>query len=134
MDTFSNCQRSVFSLCDLNIYMNLLTCEHLNSIGRRKCERLREEKTPLLTQFVGFQILDWRPQLRSRIQFKKNSEILLLFQNYGIEGAVSHNVFNRSQLLVTKFLFMLTIILSNYQKCPVPLRRAAYFPNNEYGH
>ena len=40
-------------------------------------------------------------------------------QNLTSEGAVSHNVLNYQQLSIARYqvIFMLTIILSHYQKC-----------------
>ena len=49
----------------------------------------------------------------------------LVLKNYAIEGAVFYNVLYYQQLPVARIpsnFFMLTISLSNYQKCPVPLR------------
>ena len=48
----------------------------MNSIGRRSCERIMEEKTPLSRKLCAFRCLNWKPQLKFRIQFKHFSEKL----------------------------------------------------------
>ena len=63
-----------------------------------------KEKTPLLDEFVCFQI-------------KIKDFQLEVF--YYISG---HNVFNTSPMLVTKSVFKLIFVLSNYQTCTFPLR------------
>ena len=58
-------------------------------------------------------------------------ENYLFLKNYVTsEGAVSHNVLNHQQLSIAcyqvSFYAMTTIILSNYQKCPVPLKTVLF--------
>ena len=82
LDTFDICQRPVFSLGV--------------SIGRQRCERIMQEKTPCRTSCVlssaWIRDLSWG-----------------LLKNYNTsDGAVTHNV------LFPLNLFMLTVILSNY--------------------
>ena len=85
-------------------------------------------KNTLVAQNVCFQMLEYlRHQPRFRIKFKHSSEILLHSQKLRyFRGSRFLTMFILStalKLLVTKTVFMQTIILSNYQKCPVPLKQ-----------
>ena len=69
-------------------------------------------------------MLDFVTQ-KSNSEVSKSYSNILVENNFSLEnyvtseGAVSHNVFfftiNSSPLLVTKYVFMLTTILGNYQ-------------------
>ena len=96
-------------LVDLNICSKYQSWENLNSIGCRSCEIIMEEKTPLSSEVVCFQMLNFGTS-------KSNSEVSKsnLVENYFFlktcvtsEGAVSHNVLCYQQLhcsLPSKFL------------------------------
>ena len=101
----------------LNICTKYQTCENLNTIGRRSCEIIMEEKTPLSHEVVCFQMLDFGTSKSNSEVLKSNSNILMenyfFLENYVTsEGVVSRNVL---------YYQMLTNILSNYQQCPLPL-------------
>ena len=69
--------------------MKQQTSEFFDSVGRRSCERIIEEKLPRRTSYLLSDALKSRPQLRSVIKFKHNE--ITLSQNYATqEGAVSH--------------------------------------------
>ena len=68
-----------YHLVHLKHMHNLQTCENLTSIGRRSCERIMEEKTPLLAQIS---CLNLRPQQRCQIHFKYFSDKLLCSQKH----------------------------------------------------
>ena len=94
LDTFGKCHRPVFSLC---VSQNLHTCENFNSIGRRSCETIMEEKTPLLHEVVCNQVLEFETSIWNSEVSKSNSNILVrhnfFFENdVTSEGAISHNI------------------------------------------
>ena len=114
-----NCQRPVFSL--------VKTCENLKSISHWSSERVIKENTTV-PQVVCFQVLEFETsaQLRSRIQFKLFSEKILLSQKLCFlhKGSCFSQCLMLStalHCLLPESIFMLTIILSNYQYCPVSL-------------
>ena len=85
------------------------------------------EKTLLSHKLCALRCLISRPQLWSR----NNSSYFILVRNYfslknyvTSEGAISHNVLYYQQLSIALYqvkFFMITIIFSNYQQCPMPL-------------
>ena len=63
--TFGNCQRPVFSLCVSHHKHKITSLWKLESICYRSCKKMIKEKTPLLYEFVCFQLgkkrlLSWR--------------------------------------------------------------------------
>ena len=78
---------------------------------------MMEEKTPLSHEDVCFQMHDFETsRVRYRNQYKYLLRKYFFLKNYFTsEEAVAHSVFNGSPLLVTKWVFILTIIVSNYQ-------------------
>ena len=120
LDTFGNCQRPVFShLVYLNICTKYQTCENLNSIACRSCEIIMEEKTPLSHEVVCFQMLDFETSNSKSEVSKSNSwKITSFLKTMALQREPFLTMFyiiNLSPLLVTKWGFMLIIILSNYQ-------------------
>ena len=110
------------------MHKNNKPVKKLNSTGRRNCVRiLWNMRTSLVAQVVCFKTLISRPQLWSR----NNSSYFILVRNYfslknyvTSEGAISHNVLYYQQLSIALYqvkFFMITIIFSNYQQCPMPL-------------
>ena len=57
----------------LNIYIKQPTCENFSSIGRRTCEILMKEKTPLSHEVVCFEILDFETSNSNLEVSKSNS-------------------------------------------------------------
>ena len=85
----------------MNMNMNL------NSIGRRSCEIIMEEKTPLSQEFVCFQVLDFETSKSNFEVSKSNSNILVenyfFLENYVTsEEAVSHNVLYNQLLSIDR--------------------------------
>ena len=75
------------------------------NIGRRSCEIITEEKTPLSHEVVCFHImLDFGPQMLFsglEIKFKYLIESCSFLENYVTsEGAASHNVLYYQQLSI----------------------------------
>ena len=102
LDTFNNCQRPVFTLKIMHKITNLY------KFGLNWSSKLGENngrnKHPCRTSCVLLDALNLRPQMRSRIQFKYVSEILLLSQIRYFRGS-SFSMFytvNNSLLLDTK--------------------------------
>ena len=123
-DTFSNCHRPVFSLGVSQAYDNKPCKFELNwSLNLRATE----EKTPLSRKLCAFRCLELETSaevLKSNETFQwEITSFLKLryfrgshFSQYCILSTAHHCS------LPSKF-FMLKIILSNYQKCPVPLSK-----------
>ena len=92
------------------VYSNIMPkitnlCENLNSIGRRGCYMIMEEKTPLSHKVVCFQMLDFGTSKSNSEVSKSNSNILVesyfFLKNYFTsERAVSHNVLYYQQLSI----------------------------------
>ena len=83
-------------------------CEDLSSIGRRSCEIIMKEKTPLSHKVVCFQMLEFETSKSNSDVSKSNSNILVrnnfFLKNYVIsEGAVSHNVLYYQQLSIIRY-------------------------------
>ena len=80
----------------------------MNSIGRRSCEIIMEEKTPLSHDVVCFQVPDFGTSKSDSEVSKSNSNILVrnnfFLKNYTSEGAVSHNCLYYQQRSIPKFL------------------------------
>ena len=115
LDTIGNCQRPVY----LNICIKQRTCENLSSIGRRSCEILMKEKTPLPHEVVCFQMLDFETS-NSKLEVSKSNSwrITSFSKTMSLQREPFLTMFyttNLSPLLVIKWGFMLIIILSNYQ-------------------
>ena len=106
VDTIGICQRPVFSL-GVSQHMQKITCENLNSIGRRSCKVKMEEKTPLTHKVVCFQMLDFGTS-KSYSEVSKSKSNIISVQNYCFsffnyvtsEGVVSHNVLFYQQLSI----------------------------------
>ena len=84
LDTFSNCQRPVFSL---GVSQHKITFENLNSIGHRSCEIIMEKKKLRYAKLCPFICLISRPQnliRRSRNQIRGNYFFL---KNYITSGS-----------------------------------------------
>ena len=54
--TFGNCHRSMFSLGVSHHKHNITSLYKFGLIGHQSCEKIIKEKTPLLEEFVCFQI------------------------------------------------------------------------------
>ena len=98
----------------------------LSSIGLRSCEITMKEKTPLSHKVMCFKMLDFETSNSKLEVSKSNSWKITSFSKtiyVTSEGAVSHNVLYYQPLPITRYQvrFMLIIILSNYQQCPLPL-------------
>ena len=120
LDTFGNIVKDSHL-----VYLKCITkCENLNSIGRRNCERIIEEKRHCHKRCVLSDALNSIPQLRSRNQLKYFSEKLLFSQKlrYSIERVVSHNVLFYQQLSIARYRVMFCAKNYNYQWCPLPLK------------
>ena len=108
LDILSNFQRPVFSLSvSQHIVMHKITnlWTLLGSIGRRSCERIMEEKTPLGA-------LNLRTKLRSRIQLKYVSEKYL-------------NIYSKTDILQREpFLNFL------YQQLSIARYRVSFYAND----
>ena len=119
LDTFGNyCQRPVCSLGVSQHYasIQITNLRYLSSIGRRSCERIIEEKIPLLAQVVWFHMLDF--QISAEVSQSIELRNYFFLENYVTsERAVSHNVFYYQPLPITRYhisLYMLIIILNKY--------------------
>ena len=102
----------------------------MSSIGRRSCE-IMKEKTPLPHEVVCFQMLDFETSNSKSEVSKSNAwKITSFSKTMLLQREPFLTVFytiNSSPLLVTKEGFMIIIILSNYQYCPVPLKHNRTF-------
>ena len=97
-------------------------CAYINKpvkICHRSCKRILKEKTPLLHKFVCFSDAFDKNALGEIFYYMYLSEKLLLSQNLCY---FKGSRFSQSSIQSTAHCFMLTIILSNFQVCPVPLR------------
>ena len=115
----------------LNICIKQHTCENLSSIGHRSCEIIMKEKTPLPHKVVCFQMLDFETS-KSNFEFSKSNlwKITSFSKSLLLQRELFLTMFytvNSSPLLITKQGFMLIIILSNYQQCPLPLSSGISF-------
>ena len=112
LDTFGNYQRPVFSL---------------NWSSKLRDKNGREKKTPLSHKLCAFcfQMLEFR-NLSWGLKFKLNSWVNFFSKTTLLQREPFLTLFytiNSYPFLTTKSVFKLTIILSNYQKCPaVPLK------------
>ena len=93
-----------------------------------------QEKRPLSHQVVFFQMLDFRTSKSNSEVLKSTSNILVEYyfflKNYVTsEGVVSHNDLYYQQLSIARYQvsFYATVILSNYQQCPVPFNVPALY-------
>ena len=110
---------SLLTWCITNIQC---TCMHqitnLELIWLSKLRENNGRKNTLVAQGVCFQMLDFKT---SRVQSQLSSNILLRYyfflKNYNQREPFLTMFYtvNSSPLLVTKLVFMLTIVLSNYQ-------------------
>ena len=85
-----------------------------------------KEKTPLSHEVVCVQMVDLKTSSSKLEVLKSNSwKITSFSKTMALQREPFLTMFytiNLSPLLVTKKVFMLIIILSNYQQCPLPLR------------
>ena len=89
------------------------------------------EKTPLSHEVVCFQMLDFETSSSKSEVSKSNSwKITFFSKTTSLQSEPFLTMFytiNLSPLLVTKKGFMIIIILSNYQQCPLPLSAVLLF-------
>ena len=95
------------------------TCENLSSIGRRSCKIIMKEKTPLSRAVVCFQMLDFDTSISNSEGSKSNTWKTIYFSKTTLLQrepflTMFYTIIS-SPLLVTKYVFMLAILLSNYQ-------------------
>ena len=85
----------------LNISIKYKTFENLGSIGHRSSMRIKKEKTPLLYNYVCFQMNNKMLQLKPFIIWVRNN---LFLKNYiTSEGTVSHNILYYQQLSIARY-------------------------------
>ena len=96
LDTFGNCQRSVFSLIVFQ-HMYKITYGNLGSIEHRICMD-NERKTPSLRYYLSFQMHNKRLQLKYFIIWVSN--YFFLKNCVTSKEAVSHNVLYYHQLSI----------------------------------
>jgi hypothetical protein len=120
MDTFGNCQRPIFSLgVSQHIHKNNKPVKIWTQLVINVAKEKLKKNTPL-SHKLCFQMLELSSrEFSSNIILLRNYSFL---KNYTSEGAVSHNVLYYQQLSISRYqvIFLLTIILNNYPKYPVP--------------
>ena len=99
-----------------------------NSTDPRQRVPLMEEKTP--HEVVCFQMLDFETsKYNCEVSISNSWQITSFSETTLLQRELFLTMFytiNLSPLLVTKWGFMLIIILRNYQKCPLPLNMHLY--------
>ena len=121
MDTIGNCQRLVFSLGvsqHMHKITNLLKFEL--DWSSELWDNYERKKTPLSPEVVCFQMLDFETSIKinSKLEFSKpNSWKITSRKLHHFRGSHFSHCFilPTSPQLVTKQVFMLITILSNYQ-------------------
>ena len=89
VDTIGNIVKDQPSqLVYLNICIKKQTCENLNSIGRRSCEIIMKEKTPLSHEVVCFQMFDFETS-----NSKSEVSLLLSQKLYYFRGSLFSHCF-----------------------------------------
>ena len=73
LGTIGNCQRIAFSLGVSQHMQKITICENLSSIGRRSCEIIMKEKTPLSHEVVCFQMYEFETSNSKSEVSKSNS-------------------------------------------------------------
>ena len=103
----------------LNICIKYQNCENLSLIGCRSCKIIVKEKTPLSNRVVCFQMLDFETSSSKSEVSKSNLwNITSLSKTSSLQREPFLTMFytiNLSPLLLTKWGFVLIIILSQYK-------------------
>ena len=95
----------------------LQTCENLGSIGHRSCKRIVKEKHTCCKGLFAFHMQRLQPEV---FYFFVRNYIFLYFR--GSRFLQCFKLSKNLQWSLLSKLFMLTIILSKYQQCSVPLK------------
>ena len=125
VDTIGNCQRLAFTV--VSQHMHKIT--NLWKFNLNRSSNLRDnnerKRAPLSHEVVCVQMVDFETSNSKSEVLKSNSwKITSFSKTMALQREPFLTVFytiNLSPLFVTKKGLMLTIILSNYQQCPLPL-------------